>query len=187
MSPPVEAAAPRTKLTGPQAFVALLEILSAPEKSRIQAHAADERGSDVNLNDLFNLMFRQVKEDYPRLSQPACFMAMRLYPWNDLPGGKGSMGLALRRCAAAAPRQYEAIHRRFERLVVQPHNTLFPALLDAVRLLRKTVPARPVGPAVKHRQGIAIDWPQLINDLTRWPDAGERVQQAWIRDFHNEQ
>ena len=31
--------------------------------------------------------------------------------------------------------------------------------------------------------GIAIDWPDLLKDISRWPDPQRRVQVRWAREY----
>jgi len=164
---------------GVDLFVRALEELPTSELLRLRQAAGTPRGSDVELDDLFNTVWRKLRDssrDVQR-SREQCFLVAKLYPWNlrrPPAGGRPPRDLgagfrAVRGASSGDAKNQERVERRFVTLLDSHGPALEAALLDTVKFLE--------------RAGVPVNWRQLLHDLADWERPNRSVQDRWYGSF----
>lgn len=160
--------------TGRSPGVALLDglrSLGPLELGLLRRAAGEPLGSDVAVYDIFRALWHTVRREHP-VSKWVAYCIARLYPWHPQPGGKGTLGQALRRIRPPAA-QREARQRADQRftplLDCREQQAIFGALAAAIRSLA--------------RAHVAVHWARLFDDLQRWHRQGQPIQQTWADDY----
>ncbi len=155
--------------TSAEQFVRRLDKLGTAERAALKAEAGRPLRPDVAAFDAFTAAYWPLRGS--RLPRDASRLVAALYFWHPKKGGRGDLGVTLRR--VASPPLAARTERILERLLAAPLMELYNPLFDAMRLL--AVARTPV------------DWPQLLVDLRRWdrPTKDEEltVQEAWANSW----
>ncbi len=99
----------------------------------------------------------------PRVER-AYYTLAALYPLNPRPGGIGNLGGHLRAVGASA-----GMEQRFQVLLAAPGDQLHRLLPSLVQRLKSA--------------DVAVNWTQLLKDITSWDHPNKYVQRAWAHGF----
>jgi len=163
-----------TKVSPATLFVQALAGLPDSDMRALRRAIGHPRGADVRVYDVFNSLFRPLRRKHI-VERWACYLVATLYPWHP-PNGPpplGDFGEAMRRIR---PRSGEKearsrADRRFTRLLDAKGPDLAFQLTASVRLL------------ARERQ--PVNWARLLDDLSRWYEAGQPTQRAWAAIYFN--
>lgn len=151
-------------------FVSQLGQLSDSEMSHLRQCAGKPMSETVQGFDLFTSIYWRL--DRRRLDKRWLWLGATMYPWNPLPKGEGSFGMAWRRIRPGKSEEGNRHDQRMFRIVACGGLDVGPLLFVAIRELR--------------RQGVSVDWTRLITDLHGWSRDGGNVQRKWAEDYlHN--
>jgi CRISPR system Cascade subunit CasB len=98
-----------------------------------------------------------------------CCLVASLFAEHSASRGYGTLGAAFRRMANQPGASEESIERRFHALLDSDREDLPERLRYAVSLLKS--------------KEVAVNWAQLLADVTNWGWPSRSVQKAWSRDF----
>jgi CRISPR type I-E-associated protein CasB/Cse2 len=164
---------------GFETFVHALSELPDSDLLRLRRAAGRPRGADLELDDIFNTIWRKLRETSGAVQRgrEQCFLVAKLYPWNlrrpergKHPPGDLGVGFRLVLAKHAGNTKTQArIERRFLALLDSTGAALEAALLDAVRMLGS--------------EDVPVNWTRLLSDLADWDMPGRPVQDRWYRVF----
>jgi len=100
----------------------------------------------------------------PPWVERAYYTLASLYPLNSRPGGVGNMGRHLRAVGAST-----AMEQQLQVLLAAPGDQLYRLLPSLVQRLKSA--------------DVAVNWTQLLRDITNWDHPDKYVQRAWARGF----
>jgi len=142
-------------------FFRQLDLLPAEQRAALKATATNPTIPDVTAHDAFTSVYwnSNLRRDSSRI-------VAALYFWHPV-GGKLRLPQALARQNGKGDR--ERNERLLAEILAAPLPGLPPLLFEAVRRLRAAQ--------------VAINWPQLLADLSKWdrPHKGDtdRIQDVW--------
>jgi len=151
-------------------FVDRLGELSESDLKTLRNAAGGRRGDDVRVYDIFTGLFRPLRRKHIMVRW-AYYLVATLYPWHPGNGPPANLGAAMRRLRPPS-REKDArdrADRRFRRLLDSKGRDLGVRLLECVRMLR--------------REGIPVDWPRLIEDLSQWYRGNHKTQYSWAEEY----
>jgi CRISPR system Cascade subunit CasB len=157
-----------------QEFVAALERLDAGGMARLKRNAGRLLAEARDIHRVFfqalpyTVTGWQQEEDY--------FLVATLFPLVPHQSDQaGSLGAALRQVrharAGTGDGRMNSLDRRFQTLLDSDREQLPFRLRQAVRLI------------AADREGVAINWEQLLLDVQRWEYQNHQVQLRWARDY----
>ncbi len=156
------------------------EALAQLEKTNERATLAQlrrGRGKDFGqesrrdgwvLTQLRRLPLDRDRDDFDYTVNRCCLVAS-LFSEHSAPRAYGTLGSAFRRMAGQPGASEEAIEGRFHALLDSDREDLPERLRYAVSLLKS--------------KEVAVNWAQLLADVTNWGWPSRAVQKAWSRDF----
>jgi CRISPR type I-E-associated protein CasB/Cse2 len=147
-------------------FVSALEALDAADMLLLRRSTGLPLGSDAAAYDLFHTLWRPLRAKAP-LPKWNCYLLATLYPWHPAPGGRGSLGAALRRAAAALTDR--RVRPRLEQLLTAGAGPPDRYLAAAIRLTAAA--------------DVPVDWRRFLTDLAQWYDSDRPVQRRWAEDY----
>jgi CRISPR system Cascade subunit CasB len=120
--------------------------------------------------DIYPLILPWLPPLYPD-EETAVILTGTLFAWHPIAGGKGNLGVTLRRLASRSNGELPpGLRRRFESVLESSIHELPVRLRHLVSLVANN--------------GEPIDWMQLLLDIRQWTHPDRRVQRAWARDFY---
>jgi CRISPR type I-E-associated protein CasB/Cse2 len=148
-------------------FVAALKKLGHSELLLLRGSTGRPLGQDPAACDLFHAIWRPLRAKPPFPKKWASWLVAILYPWQPQPGGRGSLGAALRRAAAKVSDR--RVRPRLEQLLAAGSGPPDRELAAAIRLLANA--------------NVPVDWRRLLADLGHWYDTDRPVQRHWAEDY----
>jgi CRISPR type I-E-associated protein CasB/Cse2 len=159
------------------AFLNRLKELPASDLKLLRENTGGTPGSDVRAFDLFTEIFWELRQKHKQLNKETCWLVATLYSWHSHESHDaqyGSLASVLKRVHQKTCRNDESkktAQNRFIRMLNLPRKELGPPLADVLRLF--------------NRQGLAVYWPRLLDDLSRWNDPDRSVQQCWEQEYQS--
>lgn len=151
-----------------ETFVSALGKMSDNDLVIFRQATGKPLGDSVAAYDLFCDLFRPIRRRAP-LDKWACYLVATLYPWHPVQEDGVTLAAALRRVAQKQKDDHGRFERRALSLLASRGAALDASLLESVRLLA--------------REGIPLDWRQLLKDLSRWYEPNQPTQSAWAQDY----
>ncbi|MGH2541838.1 MAG: type I-E CRISPR-associated protein Cse2/CasB [Ardenticatenaceae bacterium] len=148
-------------------FMERLNRLTMGELARLKRNTGK---SLADSHHVLGLFFNLLPAGVSRYDEPWFFLVATLFPLTDR-AETGTLGHALRR--ARSSENGEGLDRRFEVLLDADESQLPYRLRQAIRLLASN--------------DVAINWPQLLSDLTNWTHPNRFVQERWARDYFSKE
>ena len=144
-------------------FCARLGQLDAGECARLKRNAGRTLAESHNVLGLF---FRLLPRNVPRYQEETYFLVATLFPITE-GTEQGNLGHSL--YLARDEKHSQGLDRRVEVLLDADREQLPFRLRQAVRFL--------------YSKRIAVNWPQLLQDLLAWNHPKRYVQENWARDY----
>jgi len=158
-------------MTVSQRYIAKLEALGPGDRGLLRSCADAPLNQDVIGFDLFTALWWALRNETPRVpAREPSWLVAKLFPWNPIIAGRGSVATGLARLAPRRPEDYRRQRARFESLLSATGRSLEPPLREAIRRL--------------HNEGVGIDWVSLLDDLTGWDKPGKWPQRKWAEEWH---
>jgi CRISPR system Cascade subunit CasB len=147
-------------------FVRRLEDLDAGERAVLRRNAGRTL---AEAHGALGLFYRLLPPNVPHWAEDSYFLVATLFPLAES-GSSRDFGRTMR--AVRSPTNTAGFDRRMEALLESDRDQLRFRLRRAVHFA--------------HSCRVPVNWPQLLEDVLHWQDAGRHVQRRWAASYFGE-
>jgi CRISPR type I-E-associated protein CasB/Cse2 len=156
-------------MTSTEKYIQALVSMKTGEISLLRTHIGQGLDKSASAFDLFAGLWwplRAKNERAPR--REVAWMIAKLFAYRPIPHSKNRfLALQLRRFEPVIEKQIQSYHKRFDRLIQSPLEIIEPELQWALDHVA--------------RNGGAIDWVKLTDDLSIW--GRHSTRQRWVEQY----